>query len=119
MRNMCNLQVSVLCRLEKLFSIEAECSAESTGISQFVHLCSSASNIYYVCKFRGFPGGSSSKEPACQCRRHETQVQSLGRKDSLEESLATHSSILACRIPWTVDPGGTRGSMKLQRVGND
>jgi len=119
MRNMCNLQVSVLCRLEKLFSIEVECSAESTGISQFLHLCSSASNIYYVCKFQGFPGGSSSKEPACQCRRHETQVQSLGREDSLEESLATHSSILACRILWTVDPGGTRGSMKLQRVGND
>ena len=61
MRNMCNLQVSVLCRLEKLSSIEAECSAESTGISQFLHLCSSASNIYYVCKFRGFPGALQLK----------------------------------------------------------
>ena len=117
--NMCNLQVSGLCRREKLFSIEVECSAESTGISQFLHLCSSASNIYHVCKFQGFPRGSSSKEPACQCRRRETQVQSLGWEDSLRESLATHSSILACKIPRTVDLGGTQGSMKLQRVEND
>ena len=31
----------------------------------------------------------------------ETQVQSLGREDPLQEGMATHSSILACRIPWT------------------
>ena len=33
----------------------------------------------------GFPGGTISKEPACQCRRHETRVQSLGWEDPLEE----------------------------------
>ena len=33
-------------------------------------------------------------------------VQSLGREDPLEEDMATHSSILACRIPWTKEPGG-------------
>ena len=33
-------------------------------------------------------------------------VQSLGGKDSLEEGMATHSSILACRIPWIDEPGG-------------
>ena len=35
-----------------------------------------------------------------------TQVQSLGREDSLEKGLATHSSILAWEIPWTEEPGG-------------
>ena len=36
----------------------------------------------------------------------ETQVRSLGQEDLLEEEMATHSSILAWRIPWTEDPGG-------------
>ena len=35
----------------------------------------------------------------------ETQVQSLGQEDPLEEEMATHSSILAWRIPWTEEPG--------------
>ena len=35
-----------------------------------------------------------------------TQVQSLGWKDALEKSMATHSSILAWRTPWTKEPGG-------------
>ena len=36
----------------------------------------------------------------------ETQVQSLGQKDSLEEEIATHSGIFAKIIPWTQEPGG-------------
>ena len=48
----------------------------------------------------------------------ETWVHSLGRKDPLEEGMATHSSILAWRIPWTDEHGGLR-SMGLQRVGHD
>ena len=36
----------------------------------------------------------------------ETQVRSLGQEDPLEKEMATHSSILAWRIPWTVEPGG-------------
>ena len=36
----------------------------------------------------------------------ETWVQSLGREDPLEKGMATHSSILAWRIPWTEEPGG-------------
>ena len=36
----------------------------------------------------------------------ETQVQSLGWEDPLEKEMATHSSILACKIPWTEKPGG-------------
>ena len=36
----------------------------------------------------------------------ETQVQSLGQGDALEEGMATHSNVLAGRIPWTEEPGG-------------
>ena len=44
----------------------------------------------------------------------KTRVQSLGQKDPLEEEMATHSSILAWRIPWTEEPGGLQsmGSQK-------
>ena len=42
----------------------------------------------------------------------------LGQEDPLEEEIATHSSILAWRIPWTEDPGGLQ-SMGSQRVGHD
>ena len=45
----------------------------------------------------------------------ETQVQSLSWEDPLEKGIATHSSILAWRIPWTEEPGGLQ-SMGLQRV---
>ena len=45
----------------------------------------------------------------------ETQVRALGWEDSLEKGMATHSSILAWRIPWTEEPGGLQ-SMGLQRV---
>ena len=48
----------------------------------------------------------------------ETWVQSLGQEDPLEKEMATHSSILAWRIPWTEEPGGLQ-SMGLQRVGHN
>ena len=48
----------------------------------------------------------------------ETWVQSLSREDPLEEGMATHSRILAWRIPWTEEPGGLQ-SMGLQRVRHD
>ena len=44
--------------------------------------------------------------------RRETQVQSLGREDPLEKEMATHSSILALRIPWTEEPGTVHGVAK-------
>ena len=47
----------------------------------------------------GFPGATNGKEPACQCRRHETRVQSLVQENPLEKEMATHSSILAWEIP--------------------
>ena len=54
----------------------------------------------------GFQGGASGKEPACQCRRQEMQVGSLGWEDPLEEGMATYSSTFAWSIPWTEDSGG-------------
>ena len=48
----------------------------------------------------------------------EMQVQSLGWEDPLEEEMATHSSILAWRIPWTEEPGGLQ-FMGPQRLGHD
>ena len=48
----------------------------------------------------------------------ETWVQSLGWEDPLEKEMATHSSILAWRIPWIEEPGGLQ-STGLQRVGHD
>ena len=49
---------------------------------------------------------------------HETQVQFLGREDPLEKETATHFSILAWEIPWTVEPGSLQ-SKGLQKVGHD
>ena len=40
----------------------------------------------------------------------ETQVQSLGQEDPLEKGMATHSSILSWRIPWTEEPGGLQSN---------
>ena len=48
----------------------------------------------------------------------ETQVLSLGLEDPLEKEMATRSSTLAWKIPWTKEPGGLQ-SMGLQRVGHD
>ena len=56
----------------------------------------------------GFPGDTSGKEPACQCRRYKTHVQPLGWADPLEEGMATHSSILAWRIPRAESLAGYR-----------
>ena len=62
-----------------------------------------------------FPGDTVDKNlPAMQ----ETQVRSLGQEDPLEKEMATHSSILAWRIPWTEEPGGLQ-SMRLHRVGHN
>ena len=63
----------------------------------------------------GFPGGSAVKNlPAVQ----ETQVQSLGQEDTLEEGMATHSGILAWRIPWTEESGMLQ-SMESKRAGHN
>ena len=48
----------------------------------------------------------------------DTRAQSLGGKDTLENGMATHSSIFACEVPWTEESGRLQ-SIGLQRVGHD
>ena len=70
----------------------------SLALSLFPHSYSFAWIFFF---FFSFPCGSDGKDSAMQ----ETRVQSLGREDPLEKEMATHSSILAWRIPWTEEPG--------------
>ena len=60
----------------------------------------------------GFPGGSEVKNLPVMQKMQEIQVQFLGGEDPLEEGMATHSSILAWRIPWTEEFG------RLQAIGS-
>ena len=62
-----------------------------------------------------FLGGSDSKASACNA---ETCVRSLGQEDPLEKEMATHSSTLAWKIPWT-EERGTLQSMESQRARHD
>ena len=54
----------------------------------------------------------------CLPTMQETRVQSLGQEDRLEKEMATHSSVLAWKTPWTEEPCGLQ-SMGSQRVGHD
>ena len=72
---------------------------------------------YFISKYtgdtssiRGFPGGSAVKNPPTMQEMQETRVRSLGQEDPLEEGTASHSSILACRNPWTKEPGGLQST---------
>ena len=93
-----------LIRQLKISTLNTACQADPWEILvkvKYIH-------TYIYEKEEGFPGGSVVKNlPAIQ----ETEVQSLGREDPLEEGMATHSSTLAWRIPWTEEPG------RLQSIG--
>ena len=67
---------------------------------------------------RSYPSHSVVKNLPAMQETQEMQVQSLGSEDPLEKEMATHSSILAWRIPWTEEPGGLQ-SIGLRRVGHD
>ena len=87
-------------------------------VEQVFILCFRVTYIYiyiYIYIYMGFSGGSVV-ESACQRRRHRRWgVQSLGWEDPLQAEMATHSSILAWKIPWTEEPSGLQ-SMGSQRV---
>ena len=63
----------------------------------------------------GFLGGLVVKNLPAMQEMHDAP---LGQEDPLEEGMATHSRVLAWRIPWTEKPGGLQ-SMGLHRVGHD
>ena len=72
-------------------------------------------NSYLTIMSRDFPGGSDGEVVKPTVR--ENRVQSLGWEDLLEKEMATHSSILAWKIPWMEEPGRLQ-SMGSQRVGH-
>ena len=96
----------------------------------FIYFCCCCCSFFFFSRIRdflikknffitticlGFPGSSVVKNPPAM---QETWVQSLGWEDPLEKEMATHSSILAWRIPWTEGPGGLQ-STGSQRVRHD
>ena len=83
--------------------------------SRFGYKFMSGSSNYHLTLFGASLVAQTVKNlPAMQ----ETRVQSLGVEDLLEKGMATHSSILASRIPWTEEPGRLQ-SMGSQRVRQD
>ena len=93
-------------RYHKHFRISLQISGKRSACGNF--------DSDYV-ESKSFPSGSAVKNlPAMQ----ETHVHSPVGEDPLEEEMATHSSVLAWRIPWTQEPG--RLQLKgLQRIGHD
>ena len=69
-------------------------------------------------RVHGLPDDSVVKNPPAMQETQEMWVKSLGRDNLLEEEMATYSSILAWRIPWTEEPGGLQ-SIGLERVTHD
>ena len=65
-----------------------------------------------------FPDGSAVKNLPAMQEPEEMRVQSLGWEEPLDVEMATNSSILAWRIPWTEDSGRVQ-SMRSQRIGHD
>ena len=70
----------------------------------------------HLAKPLGFPDGSVVKNLPAMQETQEIRVRSLSWKDLLEEEMETHSSILACKIPWTEEPGGlqSKGSQRIR-----
>ena len=66
-----------------------------------------------------FPGVAGVKNPLPMQEMQETQVRSLGWEDPLQKDMETHSSILACKSPWTEEPGGLQSATGSQRVRHD
>ena len=60
---------------------------------------------FYIRVLQGYGASLVAQRLKCLPARRETRVQSLGREDPLEKEMATHSSILAWRIPGTEEPG--------------
>ena len=86
----------------------------SCNCSWFAHPPFSLSLLVesYLCLCSVKTGGASGKEPASQCRRpHVRDAGLIPGSNLLEEEMATHSTILAWRIPWTEEPGGLKSTV--------
>ena len=96
------------------YKIYLHCSNRA-GWHGFVHVYARAWYISVAKVYRGFPSSSEVRNLPTMQELQETWVWTLDREDLLEEDVATHSSVLAWRIPWTEEPGGLQ-SMGSQRV---
>ena len=68
--------------------------------------------------YGGFPSDPVVKNLPAMQKLRENWVQSLGWEDPLEQGMVTQPSVLACRSPWTEEPGRLQ-SIELQRVGHN
>ena len=91
------------------FSEFFENSIKGTPIVLFPEVSDTSSSklfIKYVCMHMGFPSGSAVKNLPAMQEPQGMWVRSLGQEDPLELEMATHSSILAWKLPWAEKPGG-------------
>ena len=102
--------MSVVCIL---FLLDSAVLEDSSKCTSFIDGQSNPLGTFLVVQC--FPGSSDNKESACN---GGDPVRSLGQEDPLKKGMATHSSILAWRIPGTEEPGMLR-FMGSQRVGHD
>ena len=98
--------------------IQCACVVFCCTLLQDPECCTVGSLMYMVVCIRSSlasPAGSAARNPPARQEPQEIGVQSLAQEDSLEEDMATHSSILTWKTPWTEKPGRLQ-SMGLQRV---
>ena len=107
----------VCCDPHKGFSVVNEAVEVFLEFSRFFHDQMNVGNLISDCSAFSWASLVAQKVKCLPATR-ETWVLSLGREDPLEKEMATHSSILAWRIPWTVEPGEIQ-STGSQRVGHD
>ena len=93
-------------------------SLRSKGPSNLLQSHNLKASILWYSAFRWLGASLVAQRLKCLPAVRETWVRSLGQEDPLEKEMATHSSILAWRIPWTEEPGGLQ-SMGSQRAGHD
>ena len=93
--------------LTDLISLQSRGSQDSSPAPQFKSINSSPLSLLWAS-----PVAQLVENPSAMQEAQETRIQSLSWKDPLEEGMATHSGILAWRIPLTEEPGG------LQSIGS-
>jgi len=91
------------------------CCSEATAFTYSINIYLSLDVV------PGFPSGSAVKNPCAVQEIQETWVWSLGWEDPLEEGMATYSSIITWRIPWTEEPSGllSKGSQRVRHNWSD
>ena len=115
----CFYNISTFPCLEKYFLI---CRSNPLPLSLSFFFCLNpefafATLLLVLFSGLGTPGGSVLKNTPVQ-ESQQMQVRSLGQENPLEEEMATHSSILAWKIPWTEETGGLQ-SRESQSIGQD